>query len=170
MELNSIIKKIYKKSIFLLIIFILILAAYFFLLNFYSQKIIKKINDLNQLKSALNEKKIQALRDIEFKKINEYLKQKTGKDIDNINQIFKNKINMSLEDLSKKINEEANSFAGKIMRNELVNQNLIVLIEVPVSNFEQFYDFFIKNGLFIRLQEMKINKRDNNLLIELTIR
>lgn len=170
MELNLIIKKIYKKSIFLLIIFILILAVYFFLLNFYSQKIIKKINDLNQLKSALNEKKIQAFRDIEFKKINEYLKQKTGKDVDKINQIFKDKINMPLEDLSKKINEEANSFKGKIIRNELVNQNVIALIEVPVSNFEQFYDFFIKNGLFIRLQEMKINKRDNNLLIELTIR
>lgn len=168
MDLEQIVKKIYKRVILFGLIFIILSVSLFFLLNFYSQRLIKQIKEINELKENLLQKQLAKSRELELNRLALEIQQKTGKEISAILYDTNQKLERNLHDI-KKIMDEKISLYGWKAQSDIKENELSYNLEIPSKNINDFYNFLMEELILARIKDFKIEKGNNIFLINLRI-
>jgi Rad3-related DNA helicase len=159
------------KAVIYVLGFILLIAGYFFILNFYSKRIINKIQEINSLKEKIRQANENLERENQFKKLKASIEQKAGKDLPSILFGLQQKLDRDFEktkDLILNKLKEANWQTVKTNFNPQ-EKKLGFFLEIPDVDLSKFYNFIIEDGLVWDIADLKINKKDNMWQIELNL-
>ncbi|GIW67574.1 MAG: hypothetical protein KatS3mg096_442 [Candidatus Parcubacteria bacterium] len=168
---NQTLNKIYLKIAVFTLIFLLITVGYFFILNFYSQKTLAKINEINNLKEKLIQNQATIESQNKIKKIVSLIEQKTGKELKTILFEANQKLDRDFETTKNLVNEKLQKENWSIQTTSFNQQEkkLTFIFQLPESDLEKFSNFMIESGLIWQTINFKIDKINNNLNIELNL-
>lgn len=169
MDLEEIIKRIYKRVFLFAFIFLVILVSFIFLLRFYSAKLIKQIVEINNLKENLLKQEEEQSKERELNRLALEIKQKTGKELSSILYDAGQKLNRNLDEIQKLLNEKFIFYDWKILNKEIKENELNYSLEVPSKDFSLFYNLLKEEVLIPKIKELKIENKGNNFLINLKI-
>jgi hypothetical protein len=170
MTLTPALKRVYLKNSLFLGIFIGIGFLHFFLLHFYSNKLLGKTREINAIKDQIMQAQISSQKETNAKRIINLIQQKSGKDLSSIIVTIQQKINHNFETtknlFSTKIQKENWQLKGTNFNQQ--ENKLNFTFQIPLNDFDNFYNYLIDSGLVWQVSNFKINKLDNFWDIDLT--
>lgn len=141
-------------------VFLVLFALYVFLLFFYQNKIINKLKEINSLKTQIGGSEKQWQEYLKIQRINNLIKQETGKDLPAILYEVRQKIDRDFENTKKLIVDKLNKENWQIKTTNFQSENKILEItfELPVEDTNKFFNFLVKEGLLWQIQNLNISK------------
>jgi hypothetical protein len=171
MDYGVALKNIRKKVIIFSLGFILLIGVYFFLLNFYSKKILNQIQEINLLKEKINQTQIAFQKENQLQKLKALIEQKANKDLPTILFDLQQKLDRDLEKTKNLVSEKIQKENWQVIKTSFNQEEKINFIfQVPESDFSKFYDFMIEEGLIWQTDDLKIDKKNNFWQIELNLK
>jgi len=165
-------RKTYVKVVFFSLFFILLIIAYIFLLNFYSKKILSQIQEINSLKEKIIQAQTISQKKIQLQKLKNAIEQKTNKELSSTLFDLQQKLDRDFEKtknlILSKLQEENWQVQKTTFNQEEKKLNFI--FQIPESDFTKFYDFMIENALVWQITDLKIEKNNDFLQVELNLK
>jgi hypothetical protein len=160
-----------KVSVFS-VVFILLIFGYFFLLNFYSKKILSQIQEINSLKEKINQAQAAFQKENQLQKLKILIEQKTGKDLPAILFDLQQKLNRDFEKTKNLVSEKIKKENWRVTKTSFNQEEkkLNFVFQIPDSDFSKFYDFMIEESLIWQTIDLKIDKNNNFWQIELNLK
>ncbi|GIW66695.1 MAG: hypothetical protein KatS3mg095_0593 [Candidatus Parcubacteria bacterium] len=160
-------KNIYLKLGIISLIFIVISGIYFLSFGFYKQKLIKKIEEINSLKA----KNLAMQSETEYlnkqKQLANIFEQKSGKNLDEIMSVIEKNLYKKPEQLIQLINEKK----WQIINNNIDEfNNLKLILFLKPEEINDFFDFLVDQWLFLKINNLKIIKKEQGYNIDLIIK
>lgn len=157
-------KRIYTKLLIVLIIFISTLSFYFLSFKFYQKNLIKKVEKINSLK--LNELNNRASADLinKQKQLINILKQKSGKNLDELLTSVEAKTNKNPDQIIQFFKEKGWQFTES---KNIELGNLKIDLNLKPEEFNNFFNLFLEEALFLKVNNFKIIKSSDNYQINL---
>jgi hypothetical protein len=171
MNYSTSLKNIRKKVIIFSLGFILLIVGYFFILDFYSKKILKQIGEINSLKEKINQTQADFQKENQLQKLKIMIEQKAGKDLPSILFDLQQKLNRDFEKTKNLVSEKIQKENWQVIKTSFnqEEEKLDFIFQIPDSDFSKFYDFMIEEGLIWQTTDLKINKNNNFWQIELNL-
>jgi hypothetical protein len=171
MNYSTSLKNIRKKVIIFSLGFILLIVGYFFILDFYSKKILKQIGEINSLKEKINQTQADFQKENQLQKLKIMIEQKAGKDLPSILFDLQQKLNRDFEKTKNLVSEKIQKENWQVIKTSFNQEEdkLDFIFQIPDSDFSKFYDFMIEEGLIWQTTDLKINKNNNFWQIELNL-
>lgn len=163
---NKTLKLIYKKILFLFSIFIFTISLLIISIQFYSNILIEKINQINNISEEIIKNQNYLKYESEFRILNSLFKEKTNNDIKQILFKINEKKNKDLETFKNLIINKAKEENWELVKYETINElnknNLINFeIKIKPQDINNFYNFLINEGIYFKIKEMNIiNEKD----------
>jgi hypothetical protein len=172
MDYGVALKNIRKKVIIFSLGFILLIGVYFFLLNFYSKKILNQIQEINLLKEKINQTQIAFQKENQLQKLKALIEQKANKDLPTILFDLQQKLDRDLEKTKNLVSEKIQKENWQVIKTSFNQEEKKInfIFQVPESDFSKFYDFMIEEGLIWQTDDLKIDKKNNFWQIELNLK
>jgi hypothetical protein len=172
MNYSAALKNIRTKVIIFSLGFILLIGVYFFLLNFYSKKILSQIQEINSLKEKINQVQAAFQKENQLQKLKILIEQKAGKDLPAISFDIQQKLNRDFEKTKNLISEKIQKENWQIIKTSFNQEEkkLNFVFQIPDSDFSKFYDFMIEEGVIWQTTDLKIDKNNNFWQIELNLK
>lgn len=170
MDLDRIIKNLYKRLVFTFIIFILIIGVYIFLLNFYSKRVISLAKEIYNLKKSISEKEENLRYQNQLKTINEIIKREYNKDLITITQESLNSINRPINEVALLIENYSKNNNWQIVKKELNENSLKYNLIINKSELNRFFEFLINTALIFKIKELSFTVQEENYLINIVFR
>jgi hypothetical protein len=168
---SEVLKKIYLKVVIFIFVFIFLTAGYFFLLNFYSKKILGKIKEINNLEEKIIQYQSALQKQNQLEKMKILIEQKSKKELPAILFDLQQKLNKDFETMKKLILDKIQQENWKIIQTNfnLGEKKLNFVFQIPEYDFSKFYDFIIENGLIWQMTDFKIEKNNDLWQVELNL-
>jgi hypothetical protein len=171
MNFSNALKRVYSKIAIFFSVFVVIFVVYFFLLNFYSQRLIKKINEINSLKEKIIQSQTSLEKENRIKRLITLIEQKSNKELPAILFDIQQKISRNFETVKNLVSEKIQKENWQIKTTNFNQQEnkLNFVFQIPDEDFDNFYNFMIDSGLIWQTINLKINKVNNFWEINLTL-
>jgi hypothetical protein len=165
-------KNIRTKVIIFSLGFILLIGAYFFLLNFYSKKILSQIQEINSLKEKINQAQAALQKENQLQKLKILIEQKAGKDLPAILFDIQQKLDRDFKKTKNLISEKIQKENWQVIKTSFNQEEkkLNFVFKIPDSDFSKFSDFIIEEGLIWQTTDLKIDKNNDFWQIELNLK
>jgi hypothetical protein len=172
MNYGTALKNIRTKVIIFSLGFILLIGLYFFLLNFYSKKILSQIQEINSLKEKINQTQSAFQKESQLQKLKILIEQKAGKDLPTILFDLQQKLNIDFEKTKNLVSEKIQKENWQVIKTSFDQEEkkLNFVFQIPDNDFKKFYDFMIEESLVWQIIDFKINKNNNFWQIELNLK
>ncbi len=150
---------IYRSLIFV-VVFLIILIGYFFLLNFYKNKILTKIKEIDNLKIEILQSQSQFEKARRLQIINNLIKQKTNKDLKVIIYELQQKLNRDFETTKNLILDKLAKENWQIQKTQFQEneKKINIVFLLSQNDYDKFSEFLFKEALVTQINELKINK------------
>ncbi len=167
----SVNKNFLYKGLIYFVVLIIVLAFYFFLLYFYENKIIKKMEEINNLKTKLTLLQSQTEKVNQLRRIENLVKQRTNKDLKSVINEIEKKLNRNLEATKDLISNQLNQENWQIQLLNLQEEYnvLEVYFQIPQNDYDKFFNFLSKEALLWQIKQLRINKATNTYNIYLKL-
>jgi len=171
MNYSTALKNIRTKVIIFSLGFILLITGYFFLLNFYSKKILKQIQEINSLKEKLSQFQAALQKESQLKKLKFLIEQKANKELPAILFDLQQKLDIDFEKAKNLISERLQKENWKIIRTSFNQEEkkLNFVFQIPVEDFDKFYNFMLDSNLIWKIIDLKVDKNNDFWQIELNL-
>lgn len=165
-------KGFYFKITIYIIIFGVIFIGYIFILNYFSKKIISKVEIINELRTKLEKLQTDLSKEGKAKTLNKLIEQKSKKDIQTLSFIINNNLNKSQEEIRAIFTEKFKSEKWNL-ENIIFNEpekRLLISFNLPFREINKFYNFILDSTVVFLIDDLKLNKESDNYLIELNLK
>lgn len=150
---------IYRSLIFV-VAFLIILIGYFFLLNFYKNKILAKIKEIDNLKTDILQSQSQLEKVRRLQIINNLIKQKTNKDLKAIISELQQKLDRDFNTIKNLVLDKLAKENWQIQKTQFQEneKKMNIIFLLPQNDYDKFSEFLFKEALIPQINELKISK------------
>jgi len=172
MNYDHVLKNIRTKVIIFSLGFVLLIGLYFFILNFYSKKILSQIQEINSLKEKINQAQASLQKESQLQILKILIEQKAGKDLPAILFDLQQKLNRDFEKTKNLVSEKIQKENWQVIKTNFNQEEkkLNFVFQIPNSDFGKFYDFMIEESLIWQTTDLKIDKNNDFWQIELNLK
>jgi len=167
----QIFKKFSYRNFFYTLGLILIIFIFIKIIDFYTGILFKKIEQINSLKNQILQNQTILKNENQIKIIKASLEKATNLSLDNIIFNLQKVVFKDYKDVENLIKNEIDNNNWKISQATFSNleRKIFLKIEIPYNDFEKFYDFIYNNQLILFIENLKIQKSNDLLNIELNL-
>jgi hypothetical protein len=167
----QIFKKFSYRNFFYILALILIIFIFIKIVDFYTEILFKKIEQINSLKNQILQNQTILKNENQIKIIKASLEKATNLSLDNIIFNLQKVVFKDYKDVENLIKNEIDNNNWKILQATFSNleRKIFLKIEIPYNDFEKFYDFVYNNQLILFIENLKIQKSNDLLNIELNL-
>ncbi len=165
-------QSLYVKLFLSSFLFILFLIGFFLSLQFYSKTIVKKLENIANLKKEIIQNQTSQEKELKFKQLINFFEKQSGKEIQTVLFEVQKVLNPDFEKTKEFFLKKFNDEGWKIINSNFNFQEgrLNFVLGVTSQDLSRFLDFLQNQPLIIKVENLKIEKAGTDYQIELSLK